>query len=141
VRSDAHGGPVRVLGGQCVGDLFPVLPTESRRGDVAVGRPRCGAHVPVVAGVRRWRLAPEFVTPTTSLHELPGPVKREADSRIGKPGKGFDIDNNRSLLGHQQEVRHMLADSPIDRRLQEKRLREDTAHRDVEVRIQQPRQL
>ena len=28
------------------------LPTHSRGGDVAIGRPRCGAHVPTVGGVQ-----------------------------------------------------------------------------------------
>ena len=51
-RGDAHGGPVGVVGGQRVGDLARALPTQSRRGDVAVGRPRCGAHVPAVGGVQ-----------------------------------------------------------------------------------------
>ena len=43
--------PVRVIGGQSVGDLLGALPTQSRCGDVAVGRPRCCAHVPAVGGV------------------------------------------------------------------------------------------
>ena len=51
-RGDAHRGPVGVVGGQRVGDLAGPLPTEPRRGDVAVGRPRCGAHVPAVRGVQ-----------------------------------------------------------------------------------------
>ena len=79
-----------------------------------------------VAEFRRWRFAPDFVTPTTALHELPGPVKREVDLWITEPCKGFDVDNNRSLLIDEQEVRHMSTHSPIDCRLQEKRLRDDT---------------
>ncbi len=51
-RGDAHGCPVGVLGGQCVGDLSGALPAESRRGDVAVGCPGRGAHVPAVSGVQ-----------------------------------------------------------------------------------------
>jgi hypothetical protein len=81
-----------------------------------------------VADFRRWRLAPDFVTPTMSLHELPRPAKRAADSWIHKLGRGFDVDNNRSLLGNQQEIWHMLAHSPIDRCPQEKRLRDGTVH-------------
>ena len=38
--------------GKRVGDLLGALPAQSRRGDVAVGRPRCGAHVPAVGGVQ-----------------------------------------------------------------------------------------
>ena len=49
---DAHGCPVGVIGRHCVGDRLGALPTQSRRGDVAVGRPRCGAHMPAVGGVQ-----------------------------------------------------------------------------------------
>ena len=83
----------------------------------------------------RWRLAPDFVTPPTSLHELPGPVEREADSWIRKPRKWFDVDDHRSMVGNQQDVRYMLAHSPIDLCLQEKWLHGDTAHCTVEIRI------
>ena len=34
-----------------VGDLAGPLPTHPRRGDVAVGRPRAGAHMPAEGGV------------------------------------------------------------------------------------------
>ena len=49
---DAHRGAVGVVVGQRVGDLAGPLPTDPRRGDVAVGRPRAGAHVPAVGGVQ-----------------------------------------------------------------------------------------
>ena len=45
-RGDAHRGAVRIVGGQRVGDPARPLPTDSRGGDVAGGRPRPGAHVP-----------------------------------------------------------------------------------------------
>ena len=48
---DAHRGAVRVIGGQRVGDLAGPLPTDPRRSDVTVGRPRTGAHVPAVCGM------------------------------------------------------------------------------------------
>ena len=48
---DAHGWPVGVTSGQSVGDLAGALPTQARRGDVAVGGPCCGAHVPAERGV------------------------------------------------------------------------------------------
>ena len=51
-RGDAQGCPVGVLGGQSVGDPLGALPTQPRRGDVAVGRPRPGAHMPAVGGVQ-----------------------------------------------------------------------------------------
>jgi hypothetical protein len=38
--------------GPCVGDLGGTFPTQMRRGDVAVCRPHCRAHVPTV-GVSR----------------------------------------------------------------------------------------
>ena len=41
-----------VVGGQRVGDMAGPLPTDPRRGDVAVGRPRAGAHVPAVRGLQ-----------------------------------------------------------------------------------------
>ena len=51
-RGDAHRCAVRVIGGQCVGDPAGALPTQPRCGDVAVGRPRAGAHVPAKRGVQ-----------------------------------------------------------------------------------------
>jgi hypothetical protein len=45
------------------------------------------------------------------------------------------------LLIDEQEARHMPTRSPIDCRHQEKRLRDDTPRCDIEIRIQQPRQL
>ena len=54
---------------------------------------------------------------------------------------GFDVDNNRSLLIYEQEVRHVPTHSPINRCFQQKRLRNDAVHRSVEIRIQQPRQF
>ena len=45
-RRDAHRGPVGVVVGQPIGDLTGPPPTRLRRGDVAVGRPGSGAHVP-----------------------------------------------------------------------------------------------
>ena len=48
---DAHRGAVRVVVGQRVGDLAGPLPTDPRRGDVTVGRPGAGAHVPAVRGI------------------------------------------------------------------------------------------
>ena len=49
---DAQRDAVRVVAGQRVGDLARPLPTQIRRPDVAVGRPRPGAHVPAVGGVQ-----------------------------------------------------------------------------------------
>ncbi len=43
---------VWVVGRKTVGDLLGALPTQLRRGDVAVGGPCCGAHVPAVGGVQ-----------------------------------------------------------------------------------------
>jgi len=43
---DAHRWPIRVVVGEPVGDLSCPPPTGVRRGDVAVGRPGSGAHVP-----------------------------------------------------------------------------------------------
>jgi hypothetical protein len=50
-RGDTHGCPFGVIAGQSVGDLAGALPTQPGRGDVAVGRPRCGAHLPAIGGV------------------------------------------------------------------------------------------
>lgn len=48
---NAHGGTVRVVVGQRVGDVAGPLPTDPRRDDVTVGRPRASAHVPGVCGM------------------------------------------------------------------------------------------
>ena len=50
-RSNAHGHPIRFVGGQCIGDLPRALPTQSRRSDVAVDRHAPGSHVPAESGV------------------------------------------------------------------------------------------
>ena len=49
---DPHRQPVRVVGGQRVGDLARPPPTQIRRRDIAGGRPRTRAHVPAIGGVQ-----------------------------------------------------------------------------------------
>ncbi len=51
-RGNPHGRPVGIIDGQCVGDLAGSLPGEVGGRDVAIGRPRGGAHLPAVSGVR-----------------------------------------------------------------------------------------
>ena len=49
---DAHRRALRIGAGQLVGDVTRVLPTGPCRGEVAVGQPGAGAHVPVNAACR-----------------------------------------------------------------------------------------
>jgi hypothetical protein len=51
-RSDPYRQPVRVVGGQRVGNLAGPLPTGPRRRNGAGERPYSGAHVPAVGGVQ-----------------------------------------------------------------------------------------
>ena len=44
-----------------------------------------------VAEFRRWRFAPNFVTPTATLHKFPAPVKREQNRWITLPCMGTDL--------------------------------------------------
>ena len=51
-RSNLHRHCVGIIGGDRVGDLPRALPTQARAGDIAVGRPCCCSHVPVVCGAQ-----------------------------------------------------------------------------------------
>jgi hypothetical protein len=75
-RRDAHRGPVGVVVGQRVGDLPGPPPARLRRGDVAVGRPGAGAHMPA-----------------KSLAQLAGGLQMLGDQGrvlLGRAGSRFD---------------------------------------------------
>lgn len=60
----------------------------------------------------------------------------------GRPAaQGFKTHDHRSVVGDEQEVGCMLAYSLINPGFQQERLGNDAAHHDVEIGVQQPRQL